>query len=128
MLWKNFGITRQGKVVFYDYDEIEYITDCTFRRVPPPDENAPMRENGVWFDVGAKDVFPQTFGPFLLGNATVRKAFLQHHADLLTPEYWADHKTRILAGEMPDVFPYERQRRFVHQRKARAAQAAGANA
>jgi isocitrate dehydrogenase kinase/phosphatase len=124
MLWKNFGITRQGKVVFYDYDEIEYITDCNFRHVPPPDDNAPMRENGVWFDVGAKDVFPQTFGPFLLGNATVRKAFLQHHADLLKPEYWADHKARILAGEMPDVFPYETQRRFVHQRKARAAQAA----
>ena len=31
MLWKNFGITRHGKVVFYDYDEIEYITDCNFR-------------------------------------------------------------------------------------------------
>ena len=34
MLWKNFGVTRHGKVVFYDYDEIEYITDCNFRRVP----------------------------------------------------------------------------------------------
>jgi isocitrate dehydrogenase kinase/phosphatase len=123
MLWKNFGITRQGKVVFYDYDEIEYITDCNFRRVPPPDENAPMRANGVWFDVGAKDVFPQTFGPFLLGNATVRKAFLQHHPELLDPAYWASHKQRILDGEMPDVFPYEKQRRFVNQRKARMAPA-----
>ena len=120
MLWKNFGITRQGKVVFYDYDEIEYLTDCNFRHVPPPDDNAPLRPNGVWFDVGAKDVFPQTFGPFLLGNATVRKAFMQHHADLLKPEYWASHKQRILAGEMPDVFPYETQRRFVNQRKSRA--------
>ncbi len=123
MLWKNFGITRQGKVVFYDYDEIEYITDCNFRKVPPPDENAPMRPNGVWFDVGAKDVFPQTFGPFLLGNATVRKAFLQHHPELLDPAYWASHKQRILDGEMPDVFPYEKQRRFVNRRKAQLAQA-----
>jgi isocitrate dehydrogenase kinase/phosphatase len=121
MLWKNFGITRQGKVVFYDYDEIEYLTDCNFRRVPPPDDDAPLRANGVWFDVGAKDVFPQTFGPFLLGNATVRKAFLNHHPQLLDPEYWASHKRRILAGEMPDVFPYEVQRRFVNLRRQMAA-------
>jgi len=122
MLWKNFGITRQGKVVFYDYDEIEYLTDCNFRHVPPPDDEAPVRPNGVWFDVGAKDVFPQTFGPFLLGNATVRQAFLKHHAELLDPDYWTFHKQRILAGDMLDVFPYETQRRFVNQRKIGATQ------
>ena len=121
MLWKNFGITRQGKVVFYDYDEIEYITECNFRHVPPPDDTAPMRADGVWFDVGAKDVFPKTFGPFLLGNATVRQAFLKHHAELLDPDYWTQHQKRIQAGDMPDVFPYEVQRRFVNQRRARAA-------
>ena len=121
MLWKNFGITRQGKVVFYDYDEIEYITDCNFRHVPPPDDSAPTRPDGTWFDVGPKDVFPKTFGPFLLRNAAVRQAFLKHHPELLDPDYWAQHKQRILAGEMPDVFPYEVQRRFVHVRKRRAA-------
>ena len=121
MLWKNFGITRQGKVVFYDYDEIEYITDCNFRHVPPPDESAPTRPDGTWFDVGPKDVFPKTFGPFLLRNAAVRQAFLKHHPELLDPDYWAQHKQRILAGEMPDVFPYEVQRRFVNMRKRRAA-------
>ena len=122
MLWKNFGITRQGKVVFYDYDEIEYLTDCNFRRVPPPpeDDSAPTTTaNGVWFDVGAKDVFPETFGPFLLGNARVRQAFLKHHPELLDAEYWNLHKRRIQAGDMLDVFPYEPQRRFVNQRGAR---------
>jgi isocitrate dehydrogenase kinase/phosphatase len=120
MLWKNFGITRQGKVVFYDYDEIEYLTDCNFRRVPPHDDDEPLRANGVWFDVGPRDVFPQTFGPFLLGNATVRQAFLKHHPELLDPDYWARHRQRILDREMPDVFPYETQRRFVNQRRLRA--------
>jgi isocitrate dehydrogenase kinase/phosphatase len=68
MLWKNFGVTRHGKVVFYDYDEIEYITDCNFRRVPEPrNEEDEMRRGLV--HVGPKDVFPETFGPFLLGNA-----------------------------------------------------------
>ena len=113
MLWKNFGITRQGKVVFYDYDEIEYITDCNFRHIPPLDEQAEEPGPGqVWFEVGSKDVFPETFGPFLLGNARVRQAFLKHHADLLDPDFWDHNKQRILAGEMPDIFPYDAQRRF----------------
>ena len=121
MLWKNFGITRNGKVVFYDYDEIEYLTDCNFRRVPPPSDDAKPRPDGVWFDFGPKDVFPETFGPFLLGNARVRQTFMKHHADLLKPEYWSLHKQRILAGEVPDVFPYDVQRRFVNQRRLQAA-------
>ena len=118
MMWKNFGVMRQGRVVFYDYDEIEYLTDCNFRRVPPPSEDAPQSPDGVWFDVGPKDVFPETFGPFLLGNARVRQTFLKHHADLLTADYWNLHKQRILAGEVPDVFPYDTQRRFIQQRAA----------
>ena len=118
MLWKNFGRTGQGKVVFYDYDEIEYITDCNFRRVPPKgDDDPPQGPDGVWFAFGPKDVFPETFGPFLLGNARVRQAFLKHHADLLDPDYWNLHKARILAGEVQDVFPYETQRRFVNMRQ-----------
>jgi isocitrate dehydrogenase kinase/phosphatase len=117
MLWKNFGITRNGKVVFYDYDEIEYLTDCNFRHVPPPSDDDERKPDGVWFDFGPKDVFPETFGPFLLGNARVRQTFMKHHADLLKPEYWNLHKQRILAGEVPDVFPYDVQRRFVNQRR-----------
>jgi isocitrate dehydrogenase kinase/phosphatase len=118
MLWKNFGLTRQGKVVFYDYDEIEYLTDCNFRHVPPRQDDDEERPNGAWFDVGTKDVFPETFGPFLLGNARVRQAFLRHHADLLNADYWNHHKQRIEAGAMLDVYPYEPQRRFVNWRAA----------
>ncbi|MDH4290499.1 MAG: bifunctional isocitrate dehydrogenase kinase/phosphatase, partial [Aquincola sp.] len=110
MMWKNFGMTRQGKVVFYDYDEIEYLSDCNFRRVPPRRDDDELRPDGVWFDVGTKDVFPETFGPFLLGNARVRQTFMKYHADLLSADYWNLHKQRILAGAMLDVFPYEPQR------------------
>ncbi len=117
MMWKNFGVTRQGKVVFYDYDEIEYLSDCNFRHVPPQRDDDAPRANGVWFDFGTKDVFPETFGPFLLGNARVRQTFMKHHADLLNADYWNLHKQRILAGDMLDVFPYEPQRRFINQRR-----------
>ena len=112
MLWKNFGITRNGKIVFYDYDEIEYLTDCNFRKVPEP-RNAEEEMSGeVWYTVGPKDVFPETFEPFLLGNPQVRKVFMEHHPDLLDAAFWQGHKDRILAGHVHDVFPYDRDKRF----------------
>ncbi|MBD3892784.1 bifunctional isocitrate dehydrogenase kinase/phosphatase [Hydrogenophaga sp.] len=127
MLWKNFGITRHGKVVFYDYDEIEYITDCNFRRVPVPRNEEDEMSGEVWYSVGKHDVFPQTFGPFLLSNPLVRDEFMKHHADLLEPEFWQLNKERIAAGHVHDVFPYERERRFAH-RIAQSADALGGHA
>ena len=112
MLWKNFGITRHGKVVFYDYDEIEYITDCNFRRVPTPRNEEDEMSGEVWYSVGPKDVFPETFAPFLLGNPAVRKIFMAHHADLLDVAFWQGHKERIQSGYVFDVFPYDREKRF----------------
>jgi isocitrate dehydrogenase kinase/phosphatase len=112
MLWKNFGITRHGKVVFYDYDEIEYITDCNFRKVPAPRNEEDEMSGEIWYSVGPKDVFPETFGPFLLGNPVVRSFFMQHHADLLEPAFWQAHKERIQAGHVYDVFPYDKDKRF----------------
>ena len=113
MLWKNFGITRHGKVVFYDYDEIEYITDCKFRRVPEPRTEEEEMSGEIWYSVGPKDVFPETFAPFLLGNPAVREVFMRHHADLLEPDFWQSHKERIEQGHVYDVFPYDRKRRFL---------------
>ena len=112
MLWKNFGITRHGKVVFYDYDEIEYITDCNFRRVPAPRNEEDEMSGETWYSVGPKDVFPETFGPFLLGNPAVRGVFMKHHADLLDAACGQSHKDRIAAGHVHDVFPYDREKRF----------------
>ena len=118
MLWKNFGVTRHGKVVFYDYDEIEYITDCNFRRVPPPRNEEDEMSGEVWYNVGPKDVFPETFGPFLLGNPAVRQVFMKHHADLLDANFWQANKERIIAGHVHDVFPYDPARRFSESRKS----------
>ena len=112
MLYKNFGVTRHGRVVFYDYDEIEYITDCNFRQVPAPRNEDDELSGEVWYPVAKGDVFPETFAPFLLGNPRVRKAFLRHHADLLTPEFWQQNKQRIQRGEVIDFFPYGTHRRF----------------
>ena len=112
MLWKNFGVTRHGKVVFYDYDEIEYLTDCNFRRVPVPRNEEEEMSGEVWYPVAKGDVFPETFGPFLLGNEQVREVFMAHHAELLDAAFWQAHKERILAGHVHDVFPYAATCRF----------------
>ncbi|MFM8465306.1 MAG: isocitrate dehydrogenase kinase/phosphatase-domain containing protein, partial [Burkholderiaceae bacterium] len=120
MLYKNFGVTRQGRVVFYDYDEIEYITDCNFRDIPPPRNEEDEMASEPWYSVAKNDVFPEQFSVFLLGNTKVRKYFMQHHADLLTAEYWRQKKTRILDGQVEDVFPYPQEIRFIHQQGASA--------
>jgi isocitrate dehydrogenase kinase/phosphatase len=115
MLFKNFGVTRLNRVVFYDYDEIEYMVDCNFRRIPEaPNEEAEL-SGEPWYSVGAHDVFPEQFGPFLLGDTRIRAAFMKHHADLLTPEFWQRRKERILEGHMEDIFPYPQERRFVNR-------------
>lgn len=125
MLWKNFGVTRNGKVVFYDYDEIEYVTDCNFRKVPEPRNEEDEMSGEIWYSVGKHDVFPETFGPFLLGDPRVRSIFMKHHGDLLEAEFWQQHKERIKAGYVHDVFPYDRARRFVHKIQASASLTSG---
>src|SRR5690606_40441460 len=88
MLFKNFGVTRLGRVVFYDYDEIQSMTEMNFRRIPPaPYEEAELAAE-PWYPVGRNDVFPEEFEHFLLGDPRVRKAFLKHHACLLDAEWW----------------------------------------
>ncbi|MBM3677993.1 MAG: bifunctional isocitrate dehydrogenase kinase/phosphatase [Actinobacteria bacterium] len=112
MLWRNFGVTRHGRVVFYDYDEIEYLTDCTFRRIPEPPTPEAELSGEVWHPVAPRDIFPEEFGSFLLGEPRVREAFLRHHADLLTPDFWQECQRRVAAGEVVDFFPYREASRF----------------
>ena len=115
MLFKNFGVTRLNRVVFYDYDEIEYMVDCEFRHIPQAPNDEAELSGETWYPVGPRDVFPEQFGPFLLGDARIRAAFMKYHADLLTPEFWQRRKERILQGELEDIFPYPAERRFVNR-------------
>ncbi|QNA87360.1 bifunctional isocitrate dehydrogenase kinase/phosphatase [Massilia sp. Dwa41.01b] len=114
MLYKNFGVTRQNRVVFYDYDEIEYLTDCVFRDIPEARNEEDEMASEPWYPIGKHDVFPEQFGRFLLGNPKIRHYFMKHHAELLTRAYWQAHKDRILGGEVQDIFPYPQQIRFHH--------------
>lgn len=114
MLYKNFGVTRARRVVFYDYDEIEYMTDTNFRKIPAARNEEDEMSGEPWYSVGRNDVFPEQFGTFLLGDARIRAAFMKHHADLLTPEFWQRRKERIAAGHLENVYPYPQTLRFVN--------------
>jgi isocitrate dehydrogenase kinase/phosphatase len=112
MLWKNFGVTRYGRVVFYDYDEIEYMTDCNFRRIPlAPNEEAEM-SGEPWYSVGRNDIFPEEFASFLLTSPKIRAAFMKHHADLLDAGFWQRAQEDIRGGAIRDFFPYPESLRF----------------
>jgi isocitrate dehydrogenase kinase/phosphatase len=112
MLWRNFGVNRHGRVVFYDYDEIEYLTDCVFRAIPPAPNPEAELSGEPWYPVGPLDVFPEEFETFLLGNPRVREAFMRHHADLLRPNFWRRAQERVARGEIVDFWPYPAAVRF----------------
>jgi isocitrate dehydrogenase kinase/phosphatase len=111
LLPKNFGVTRHGRVVFYDYDEPCPLTDCNFRDLPEAADEEGAAD-GPSFFVGARDIFPEEFERFLGLRGALREAFLDAHADLLTPRYWLGVQERIRAGEFPDFFPYPAARRL----------------
>ena len=112
MLKKNFGVTRLGRVVFYDYDEICYITECNFRRVPPARDYDDMMSDTPWYSVQENDVFPETFGPFFFADAKDMAYFKKDHADLMDPAWWKQVKENILNGSQQDIFPYAHKKRF----------------
>lgn len=109
---KNFGVTRHGRVVFYDYDEIELLTDCNFRRIPQPRTEEEEMSAGTWYTVGPQDIFPEEFRLFFSGNPRARKLFEEMHSDLYQVEFWWDLQEKIRGGYVIDVFPYRRAKRF----------------
>ena len=115
MLWKNFGVTRYGRVVFYDYDEIEYMTDCNFRRIPPAPNPEMEMSSEAWYSGGPHDIFPEEFATFLLGKPGIRKAFLKYHRDLLDAPFWQAVQARLREGHVEDFFPYPPELRFCHR-------------
>lgn len=113
MLPKNFGLTRYDRVVFYDYDEICYLTECNFRHIPPSAYIEDEMSSEPWYSVGVNDVFPEEFTSFFLSHPRVRDRFLHYHEDLLTVEYWQQKQANIRSGIYEDIFPYPRQKRFM---------------
>jgi isocitrate dehydrogenase kinase/phosphatase len=106
LLLKNFGVTRHGRVIFYDYDELCQVTDCRFRDLPEATNDEDEMRGESWFYVADNDVFPETFIKFLAFDDAQRDAFLRVHGEILTADYWRSLQQRLAAGEVMEVLPY----------------------
>ena len=126
MLWRNFGVTRHGRVLFYDFDEIEYLTDCNFRTIPPAPNPEAELSGEIWYPVAPLDVFPEEFQTFLLGSEQVREPFLRLHGDLLGTAFWLRCQEQVASGEVVDFFPYPEAMRFCNRYAAGAPAGAAA--
>ncbi|MEM1112398.1 MAG: bifunctional isocitrate dehydrogenase kinase/phosphatase [Pseudomonadota bacterium] len=112
MLLKNFGVTRHGRVVFYDYDEIQPLVDCNFRTIPEPRNEAEEMASKPWYTVGPNDIFPEEFRLFFSGNQRARSAFDEMHSDIYAAEFWQDLQRQIRDGMVADFYPYRRKLSF----------------
>jgi len=113
LLEKNFGVTRHGRVVFYDYDELCLMTECNFLRIPAPRQPEDEFAAEPWFQVGENDIFPEEFARFLSMSQPLQEAFRRRHPDLFDPGFWNDIQTRLRAGEIMDVYPYPQAKRLL---------------
>ncbi len=113
LLLKNFGLTRYGRVVFYDYDEIAFLTDVNFREMPSQGDGDEEGGSEPSFYVGENDVFPEEFLTFMGLRGVAREAFLEAHSDLLGVGFWLGTQRLIRSGEILDVFPYPESRRLL---------------
>ena len=112
MLIKNFGVTRLGRVVFYDYDELCPLLDCNFRKLPQARHYEDELNAEPWFMVGQNDVFPEEFTAFLGLPSRLRKIFFKYHADLLEPQFWQQTQDEIRSGTFRHVRPYGQSSRL----------------
>jgi isocitrate dehydrogenase kinase/phosphatase len=112
LLLKNFGVTRHGRVVFYDYDELALLSDCNFRRLPQPREDEEELAGEPWFYVSERDIFPEEFLPFLGLRPVLRGEFRAAHADLLSPDFWQQMQEAQRRGIVIDIFPYAARNRL----------------
>jgi len=113
---KNFGVTRHGNVVFYDYDELVLLEECRFRAIPQTDDPADEMRSQPWFSVEPGDVFPEQFPTFMAFpsdvSSEVRKRFDEVHADLYTVAFWKDVQSRLARRDLPEFYPYSERLRF----------------
>jgi isocitrate dehydrogenase kinase/phosphatase len=112
LLLKNFGVTRHGRVVFYDYDELARLTDCRFREMPRPSRPEEETAGEAWFYVGEHDIFPEELVSFLGLAPPLREAFEEAHGELLGVGFWERLQAQHRAGEVPDLFPYPAESRL----------------
>ncbi|MFA0962626.1 bifunctional isocitrate dehydrogenase kinase/phosphatase [Roseivirga sp. BDSF3-8] len=111
LFMKNFGITPEERVIFYDYDEIMPLGEMNFRSIPQQEGGMGNYQSAEpWFAVGENDVFPEQFRNFLVPDPAKREVFEETHSHLYDPLYWENLRKRHLKDEYIDICPYEKRK------------------
>jgi isocitrate dehydrogenase kinase/phosphatase len=112
ILLKNFGVSRHGRVIFYDYDELCLLTDCAFRDLPAARTDDEEYAAEPQYVVGENDIFPAEFHSFLGLAGDLREAFTRAHTDLFEAASWRAIQERVRAGDLIRIAPYHESRRL----------------
>jgi len=88
MMTKNFGLTRQKRVIFYDYDEIEFLTEMNFRIKPKAETYEQIYAPEPWYSIAKNDVFPSEFKRWMIGRADIKEDFISYHKELFDADHW----------------------------------------
>jgi isocitrate dehydrogenase kinase/phosphatase len=111
-IW-NYGVTDWGRVVLFDYDDVLPIERITFRVKPAPRnefEESEPEEN--WIVATQEDFFMDEIDRYSGVPQPLKGVFKSVHADLYTLEFWNDLTEKLRNGEVFDVIPYDRNKRF----------------
>lgn len=117
MMTKNFGLTRQKRVIFYDYDEIEFLSDMNFRKKPKAETYEQIYAPEPWYTIAKNDVFPEDFKRWMIGRRDIKDEFIQYHEELFDAEHWKQIQKRIASGELIHAYPYPEEIRFRPEQK-----------
>jgi isocitrate dehydrogenase kinase/phosphatase len=126
LLLKNFGVSRTGRALFYDFDELCLVEDCHFRKVPDMHEDDETRPLDEWLYAARDDVFPELFPQFLGLPAVLREALRREHGEIFDAAWWRGVQARLRAGDYLDVAPYPETARIEDRRRDPAARDYGA--
>ena len=112
LLLKNFGVTRHGRIAFYDYDELALLEDVVFRDLPEAQYDWQEMSAEPWYSVDPEDVFPEEFRAFLGLPPPLRAVFEQHHGELFTADWWRGVQRRVREGRVMEFPPYPAEMRL----------------
>ncbi len=109
----NYGVTRRGRVVLYDYDDVVPLELVTFAEKPRPrDEFEELEPDEERIGAGPGDFFTDEMRRYTGVPQPLKGIFESAHGDLFSLEFWRTTKQRVRAGEVADITPYLRNESF----------------
>ncbi len=109
----NYGVSEGNRVVLYDYDDIIPLESSNFKLKPVPKndyEEHSLEED--WIIADQNDFFLDEVNRYIGIPEPLKGIFNSVHSDLFTVKFWTNIKSKVMKGEVIDIIPYDRSKRF----------------